>query len=98
MCTDLKLENALSLLESHKDKLISFEKMTIQEVADNHLVLMPNYKQALLISEEILIEMDGSYICNDLKVQFANLFCQMSCHALFCNWFVSRIRSMLCSS
>ncbi len=83
LCNHFELRNALSLIERYQKDI---EKMTIQDAADDDLELMPNYKQALLISEEILIEMDGSSqnkICfNDLKKLLANLFCHMCCHVM----------------
>ncbi len=85
MCKYFKLESALSLLERHHAELKCVEKMTIQDAADDNLALMPNYRQGLLISEEILIKMECSsenITCYDLKIILAHLFCQMSCHVM----------------
>ncbi len=86
MTNSFKLENAHSLIESYQLDLKCVEKTTIQDAANDELVLMPNYNQGLLISEEILIKMEWSSennkTCFDFKIIIADLFSQMSCHVM----------------
>ena len=77
-----ELVDATSLIEKYQSDVLRIDKMTLKDA--NHLPLMPN-KQQLLISEEIVMELDwnaDSATCCDLKILLCTLFGQMCRHVM----------------